>query len=69
MNGAGTGMVAYQVARQVQARRRTLVAVYAVVLGTAPFTASGLPPGTATPRSTSAASMASALFAMPTSIG
>lgn len=73
MNGAGTGMVAYQVARQVQARRRGLPAVYAVVLGAATPSTRRLPTGsTSTPRapgtSTSCStarttSMASALFA------
>ena len=62
-------MVTYQAARQVRARRRALTAVGAVVLGaTAPATRR-LPAGTAATRATATASMASALFATPTSVG
>lgn len=49
-NGAGTGMVAYQVTRQMQARLRALTAVNAVVLGAIALPTRRLTPGTATPR-------------------
>lgn len=63
MNGAGTGMVAYQAERQIQARLRALAAVRAVVLGTAALAARRLPAGTTATRSAAATTMASALFA------
>lgn len=70
MNGAGTGMVAYQAERQIQARRRALSAVYAVVLGTTSPAARRLPAGTTTTtRTPAAATLASALFATSTSVG
>lgn len=69
MNGAGTGMVAYQVARQVQARRRALTAVNAVVLGTTTPTTRRLPTGATSSRTSATTTMASALFATPTSVG
>lgn len=69
MNGAGTGMVAYQVTRQIQARLRALTAVYAVVLGTATLTTRRLPAGTTSTRITATSTLASALFATPTSVG
>lgn len=62
MNGAGTGMVAYQVTRQIQARRRALSAVNAVVLGTTSPTTRRLPSGSSTSRSTATSPLASALF-------
>ena len=73
-------MVAYQATRQVQARLRALSAVNAVVLGATALTTRRLPPGAATTReaapttsattgTTAAATMASALFATPTSVG
>lgn len=65
-NGAGTGVVAYQVTRQIQARRRVLTAVGAVVLGTAAPATRRLPTGATTTRTTATAAMASALFAPPT---
>lgn len=68
MNGAGMGMVAYQATRQVQARRRILSAVNAVVLGTAAPAARRLPTGTtAAARTTASTAMASALCALPSS--
>ena len=69
MNGAGTGMVAYQAERQIQARRRALSAVYAVVLGTTSPAARRLPAGSTSTRTAATASMASALFATPISVG
>ena len=67
MNGAGTGMVAYQAERQIRARLRVLAAVGAVVLGTATVTTRRLPTGTSATRSTATTTMASALFAPPIS--
>ena len=62
-------MVAYQATRQVQARLRALAAVYAVVIGASTLTTRRLPTGSAAARTTAATSMASALFATPTSVG
>ena len=62
-------MVAYQVTRQLLARRRALAAVYAVVLGAAASSARRLPAGTSAPRASAATTLASALFATPTSVG
>lgn len=56
-------MVAYQAARQVQARRRVLTAVNAVVLGSTTPATRRLPTGTTTTRATATTTMASALFA------
>ena len=62
-------MVAYQATRQVQARLRALTAVLEVVLGAATLASRRLPTGSAAARTTAATSMASALFATPTSVG
>lgn len=60
----------YQERRQVQARLRALTAVFAVVLGAAALSARRLPTGAATAsRTTASTTMASALFATPTSVG
>lgn len=77
MNGAGTGMViAYQATRQMQARLWALTAVNAVVIGAAglsvaaAFSTRGFSTGaSASPRTSAATTMASALFATPTSVG
>ena len=61
-------MVAYQATRQVRARLRALAAVSAVVLGSAALTTRRLPTG-ASSRTAATATMASALFATPTSVG
>ncbi len=70
-NGAGTGGVTvYQAKRQERARRRALAAVYAVVLGATTPMARRLPTGSASTRATATAiTLASALFATPTSVG
>ena len=52
-------MVAYQATRQMQARRRALSAVNAVVLGAIAPTTRRLPPGTATTRTSATTAMAS----------
>lgn len=62
-------MMAYQAKRQIQVRRRALTAVSAVVLGAAALTARRLPAGATTARPTATTTMASALFATPTSVG
>ena len=59
----------YQAERQTQARLRALAAVYAVVLGAAAPASRGLPTGAAATRTTATTTMASALFATPTSVG
>lgn len=70
MNGAGTGMVAYQAERQIQARLRALAAaVYAVVIGATTPTTRRLPTGASAARTSATTSVASALFATPTSVG
>lgn len=58
-NGAGTGMVAYQAKRQMQARLRALTAVNAVVLGAIAPTTRRLTAGTATTRPSATTAMAS----------
>lgn len=63
MNGAGTGIAAYQATRKVQARLRALSAVYAVDLGATAPTTRRLPTGTTTTRATATTTMVSALFA------
>lgn len=62
-------MVAYQATRQLQARRRALTAVYAVVLGASTPASRRLPTGTTATRTTAATSMASALFALQNNVG
>lgn len=56
-------MVTYQAARQLQARRRALTAVSAVVLGAATPATRRFSTGAATTRATATTTMASALFA------
>lgn len=62
-------MVAYQETRQVQARRRALAAVGAVVLGAASPTARRLPTGASTTRATASTTLASGLFAPQNNVG
>lgn len=68
MNGAGTGTEAYQATRQVQARRRALPAVAAVVLGAAAPATRRLPTGAASARTTASTTVASALSALQSNI-
>jgi len=70
MNGAGTGIIGtYQAKRQIQARRRAFTAVYAVVLGTTTTSRRRLTTGATATRATATTTVASALFATPTSVG
>ena len=59
----------YQAERQTQARLRALTAVDAVVLGTTTLATRRLPTGTTAARTPASTTVASALFATPTSVG